>query len=69
VVLALRFASSLALATIAALAAAALEGVAAPSRLRVLISRLTHHARFIPLMADHWQKTAPRGADTRSWRY
>jgi hypothetical protein len=33
------------------------------------ISRLNYHARFIPLMADRWQKTAPAGADTKSWRY
>jgi hypothetical protein len=32
-------------------------------------SRLTYNARFIPQMADHWQKTAPAGADTRGWRY
>jgi hypothetical protein len=32
-------------------------------------SRLTYHARFIPLLAEHWQKTAPRGADVTSWKY
>jgi hypothetical protein len=32
-------------------------------------SRLTYHARFIPLLAEHWRKTAPRGADLTSWRY
>jgi len=33
------------------------------------ISRLTYSNRFIPKLADHWQKTAPSGADTKSWRY
>ena len=33
------------------------------------ISRLTYSNRFIPAMASHWQRTAPSGADTRSWRY
>jgi hypothetical protein len=33
------------------------------------ISRLTYSNRFIPKLAEHWQKTAPPGADTRSWRY
>ena len=33
------------------------------------ISRLTYNNRFIPLMADHWTKTAPKGADVKSWRY
>jgi hypothetical protein len=32
-------------------------------------SRLTYHARFIPLLVEHFLKTAPRDADTRSWRY
>ena len=32
-------------------------------------SRLTYHARFIPLLVEHFLKTAPKGADTRSWRY
>ena len=33
------------------------------------ISRLTYSNRFIPKLAAHWTKTAPPGADTRSWRY
>jgi|RhiMetdeSRZDD1v2_1073273.scaffolds.fasta_scaffold94611_1 putative esterase len=33
------------------------------------ISRLTYNGRFIPLMAERWQKTAPTGADTKGWRY
>jgi len=33
------------------------------------ISRLTYNDRFIPLMAEHWRKTAPAGADVTSWRY
>ncbi len=32
-------------------------------------SRLTYHARFIPLLVEHFLRTAPKGADTRSWRY
>jgi hypothetical protein len=32
-------------------------------------SRLTYHARFIPLLTEHFLKTAPKGADTQSWRY
>jgi hypothetical protein len=32
-------------------------------------SRVTYHARFIPLLAEHWRKSAPRGADVTSWRY
>lgn len=32
-------------------------------------SRLTYHERFIPKLVAHFLKTAPRGADTRSWRY
>jgi Putative esterase len=32
-------------------------------------SRLTYHQRFIPLLVDHFLRTAPKGADTRSWRY
>ena len=32
-------------------------------------SRLTYHARFIPLLVEHFRKTAPPGADTTSWRY
>jgi hypothetical protein len=33
------------------------------------ISRLTYHSRFIPLLTEHFLKTAPPGADTKSWRY
>ena len=33
------------------------------------ISRLTYNSRFIPLMAERWRKTAPRGADVTSWSY
>jgi len=33
------------------------------------VSRLTYNARFIPLMADRWTRSAPPGADTKSWRY
>jgi hypothetical protein len=33
------------------------------------ISRLTYSNRFIPALAAHWERTAPRGADTKSWRY
>jgi hypothetical protein len=33
------------------------------------ISRLTYSNRFIPAMAARWQRTAPAGADTKSWRY
>jgi len=32
-------------------------------------SRLTYHSRFIPLMAAHWTRTAPPGADVKSWKY
>ncbi len=32
-------------------------------------SRLTYHSRFVRQMAEHWRKTAPPGADTKSWRY
>ncbi|PCC74132.1 hypothetical protein SAMN02745121_08485 [Nannocystis exedens] len=32
-------------------------------------SRLTYHSRFIPLLVDHFLRTAPPGADTTSWRY
>lgn len=32
-------------------------------------SRLTYHSRFIRKMQEHWLKTAPKGADTLSWRY
>lgn len=34
-----------------------------------VFSRLTYHSRFIRQMAEHWQKSAPPGADTKSWRY
>jgi len=33
------------------------------------VSRLTYHQRFIPLLIEHFLKTAPQGADTTSWRY
>jgi hypothetical protein len=33
------------------------------------ISRLTYYSRFIRSMAEHWQASAPPGADTKSWRY
>ena len=33
------------------------------------VSRLTYDARFIPQMAAHWKKTAPKGADVSSWNY
>jgi hypothetical protein len=33
------------------------------------ISRLTYHSRFIPLLVEHFLKTAPKRADTKSWRY
>jgi hypothetical protein len=33
------------------------------------ISRLTYHTRFIRALAARWQKTAPAGADTTSWKY
>lgn len=33
------------------------------------ISRLTYSNRFIPLLAAHWMRTAPKGADVTSWRY
>jgi hypothetical protein len=33
------------------------------------VARLTYLERFIPKLADHWRKTAPRGADVTSWRY
>ncbi|UQA62779.1 hypothetical protein [Polyangium aurulentum] len=32
-------------------------------------SRLTYHARFIPLLVERFKKTAPKGADTKSWDY
>jgi Putative esterase len=33
------------------------------------ISRLTYSNRFIPLLAEHWIRTAPAGGDVKSWRY
>jgi hypothetical protein len=33
------------------------------------ISRLRYHQMFIPRIAERIQKTAPAGADVRSWRY
>jgi hypothetical protein len=33
------------------------------------VSRLTYDLRFIPLLAEHWKKTAPRGGDVKSWSY
>jgi len=33
------------------------------------ISRLTYHQRFIPLLVEHFLRSAPKGADTKSWRY
>ncbi|MFC1493518.1 hypothetical protein ACFL6O_06105, partial [candidate division KSB1 bacterium] len=27
------------------------------------------HQRYVPIMVEHILKTAPPGADTRSWRY
>lgn len=33
------------------------------------VSRLTYLERFVPKLAEHWRKTAPRGADVTSWRY
>jgi hypothetical protein len=32
-------------------------------------SRLTYHERFIPLLVDRFRRTAPKGADLKSWRY
>jgi hypothetical protein len=32
-------------------------------------SRLTYHARFIPLLVERFLRTAPPEADTTSWRY
>jgi hypothetical protein len=32
-------------------------------------SRLTYHDRHIRLLVEHFLRTAPKGADTRSWRY
>ncbi len=33
------------------------------------IARLTIYQRHLPVMAEHMLKTAPEGADVRSWRY
>jgi hypothetical protein len=33
------------------------------------ISREIQNQRFLPLMAKHFAKTAPEGADVTSWRY
>ena len=33
------------------------------------VSRLTVNARAIKKLADHWSRTAPKGADTTSWKY
>jgi hypothetical protein len=33
------------------------------------VSRMTYVERFAPKLAQHWVKTAPRGADVTSWRY
>jgi hypothetical protein len=33
------------------------------------LSRLTYMPRFIPKLVDHWLRTAPKGADVKSWRY
>ncbi len=33
------------------------------------VSRLTYLPRFVPKLAEHWRKTAPKGADVKSWRY
>jgi len=33
------------------------------------ISRLTYNSRMIPMMAERWTKSAPAGADTKSWKY
>ena len=33
------------------------------------VSRLTYLSRFVPRLAEHWTKTAPKGADVKSWRY
>ncbi len=32
-------------------------------------SRMTYHARFIPLLVERFLQSAPQGADTKSWRY
>ena len=33
------------------------------------LSRLTYNQAFLPRMAAHFAKTAPKGADVTSWRY
>ncbi|MGO9713898.1 MAG: alpha/beta hydrolase-fold protein [Polyangiaceae bacterium] len=33
------------------------------------VSRLTYAERFVPKLVEHWLKTAPKGADVKSWRY
>jgi hypothetical protein len=33
------------------------------------MSRLTYIPRFVPKLVDHWLRTAPKGADVKSWRY
>lgn len=33
------------------------------------VSRLTYLQRLLPRMVEHWLKTAPKGADVKSWRY
>jgi hypothetical protein len=33
------------------------------------VSRLTYLERFVPKLADHWRRTAPKGADVTSWTY
>jgi len=33
------------------------------------VSRLTYVPRFVRKLADHWKKTAPKGADVTSWWY
>ncbi len=33
------------------------------------VSRLTYDTRFIPMLAEHWKATAPKGADVASWSY
>jgi hypothetical protein len=33
------------------------------------VSRLTYVTRFVPKLAAHWLRTAPKGADVTSWRY
>jgi hypothetical protein len=35
----------------------------------VRIARLTINQRFMPVMMEHMLKTAPPGADTKSWQY